>query len=123
MTKVYVLILLVFCYAVFSFLVYTKGTESNITFTEQEKIVIAEGKKLYQENNCMSCHQVYGLGGYLGTDLTKAYSDKLRGEAYMRALLHSGGNRMPDFKFSKDQVNALMAYLKYVDQTAASVKY
>ena len=71
----------------------------------------------------MSCHQVYGLGGYLGTDLTKAYSDKRRGEAYMRALLQSGGNRMPDFKFNKNQVDALIAYLKYVDQTAASVKY
>ena len=28
------------------------------------------GMRLWQENNCQSCHQFYGLGGYMGPDLT-----------------------------------------------------
>lgn len=110
-------------YAVYSVLVYTKGTEGEkIAFSQKEQQVIASGKQLYQQYNCQSCHQLYGLGGYLGPDLTTAYSDKHRGEAYMKAMLQSGGNRMPDFNFSKTEIEHLIAYLKYVDSTATPLR-
>ncbi|HEY0750891.1 MAG TPA: cytochrome c [Chitinophagaceae bacterium] len=123
MAKVAILITLCILYSGYSVLVYTKGTHNRYSFSNSEQELISEGKRIYQEYNCMSCHQVYGLGGYLGTDLTTAYSDKRRGEAYMRALLQSGGSRMPDFKFKPKQIDAIIAYLKYVDTTATPIKF
>jgi len=40
-----------------------------------------QGQQLWQQNNCFSCHQIYGLGGYLGPDLTNVYSQRGKGPA------------------------------------------
>jgi len=122
MAKIATASILILLYAGYSLLIYTKGTREDLSFSQSEKMIIAKGKTLYQEHNCQSCHQLYGLGGYLGPDLTTAYSDKKRGEAYVRAMLQSGGNRMPRFHFSKEQTDQLIAYLKYVDSTAAPLR-
>ena len=122
MIKSITLVILLVLYFGYSGLVYTKGTQSPLSITTQEQLKISEGKQLYQQHNCQACHQIYGLGGYLGPELTTAYSDQNRGEAYLRALLHAGGNRMPNFHFSTSQIDALIAYLKYVDSTATPIK-
>jgi nitric oxide reductase subunit C len=122
MIKLATLAILLITYIGYSALVYTKGTQSLLSFTKEEQQKISEGKQLYQQKNCQACHQIYGLGGYLGPELTTAYSDRHRGEAFMRALLSAGGNRMPNFHFSPSQIDALIAYLKYVDTTAAPLK-
>jgi nitric oxide reductase subunit C len=122
MIKVLTLLLLLVSFSVYSFIIYTKGTESHIILNEKELGLVKEGKQIYQQYNCMSCHQIYGLGGYLGPELTTAFSDKHRGEDFMRAFLKSGGRRMPDFKFKPDQIDALISYLKYVDSTATPIK-
>ena len=122
MAKIATASILILLYAGYSLLIYTKGTREDLSFSENEKTVIAKGKALYQQHNCQSCHQLYGLGGYLGPDLTTTWSDKKRGEAYMRAMLQSGGNRMPRFQFSKEQTDQLIAYLKYVDSTATPLR-
>lgn len=120
--KVRLLCVLVISYACYSFVVYTKGTAGALTPTAETQQTVSMGKQLYQQYNCSACHQVYGLGGYLGPELTTAYSDKNRGEAYMRAMLQVGGNRMPNFHFTTQQIDALIAYLKYVDTTATPIK-
>lgn len=122
MVKIVIFISLFLSYVIYSLVVYTKGTEKNISFsvTEQKKINL--GKALFQKHNCISCHQLYGLGGYLGPELTTAYTDKYRGEAYMRAFLKNGGPRMPNFNFSKEEIDAVISFLKYVDSTAVTYK-
>jgi hypothetical protein len=56
-------------------------------------------------------------------ELTTAISDKTRGEAYVKAFIENGGGtRMPNFHFSKEQTEALVDYLKYVDENAFSYK-
>jgi len=122
MIRVVIFCLLIALFLGYSFLVYTKGTENNLSFTKAEQQKIREGKHLYQQYNCQACHQIYGLGGYLGPELTTAFSDKNRGENYLRALLQAGGSRMPNFHFSTHQIDALLAYLKYVDTTATPIK-
>jgi nitric oxide reductase subunit C len=122
MIKLATLAILLISYLGYSALVYTKGTQSPLSITIEEQQKITEGKQIYQQYNCQACHQLYGLGGYLGPELTTAYSDKNRGEAFMRAMLHAGGNRMPNFHFSASQIDALIAYLKYVDTTASPIK-
>ena len=122
MAKVVLFISLFFSYVIYSLVVYTKGTENNIPFSVTEKGKINSGKALFQKHNCISCHQLYGLGGYLGPELTTAYTDKYRGEAYMRAFLKNGGPRMPKFNFTEEEIDAVISYLKYIDSTAVTYK-
>jgi|CXWL01.1.fsa_nt_gi nitric oxide reductase subunit C len=78
----------------------------------------SKGKLVWQQYNCNACHQVYGLGGYLGPDLTNTYS--LKGPAYIDAFLKSGTVIMPKFHFTKQEINALLAYMKNVDASGKS---
>lgn len=73
----------------------------------------SDGKLLWQQYNCTACHQVYGLGGFLGPDLTNTYS--LRGPLYIKAFLQSGTVTMPNFHFNEKELNALLAYLQNMD--------
>lgn len=122
MWKIIVFLLLFVSYLSYSFIVYTKGTENNISVPVAEQAIINEGKLLFQKHNCISCHQLYGLGGYLGTDLTTAFSDATRGEMFIKTFLQAGGRRMPDFHFTKKEIDAITSYLKYVDKTAVTYK-
>ena len=72
-----------------------------------------KGKSIWQQSNCIACHQVYGLGGYLGPDLTNTYT--LRGPAYITAFLQSGTAIMPKFHLKKIEIEALLAYLQNLD--------
>ena len=116
MGKSSVFLLLFSCYAAYSTWVYTKGTDRGTVMNVQEQA----GKKIWQQYNCTSCHQLFGLGGYLGPELTTVISDKKRGEAYARVFLQAGAVRMPNFHFTPDQINDIIAYLKYVDANAFS---
>ncbi len=76
------------------------------------------GKAIWQQYNCTACHQVYGLGGYLGPDLTNEYSQ--RGPDIIKALLKTGTNTMPAFELSEEETSALLAYLEHIDRTGIS---
>lgn len=71
-----------------------------------------EGKLVWQQYNCNACHQVYGLGGYLGPDLTNTYT--LKGPAYIKAFLQNGTAIMPKFDLKGREVIALLAYLQNI---------
>ena len=122
MAKQLIFIFLFISYIVYSIFIYTKGTRENVLVNASVYPSIQEGKRLFQQHNCISCHQLYGLGGYLGPELTTAFSDSTRGEAYMRAFLKVGGNRMPDFHFTDTEINHIINYLKYVDESATTYK-
>jgi nitric oxide reductase subunit C len=120
--KISIFIGLFILFVIYSFAVYTKGTNCKIKYSETEQQQISNGKEIFQAYNCIACHQLYGLGGYLGTDLTTAWSDKHRGPAYMKAFLMAGGSRMPKYDFKEEEINALIRYLEYVDSTAITYK-
>ena len=110
---------LVSLFLIDSIIVYTLGTEDNKgkTFiTEETK----KGKLLYQKYNCTACHQLYGLGGYMGPDLTNVISAEGKGEMHVKAFLMSGTQRMPNFNLGESEINSLVEYLKYVDKTGIS---
>ncbi len=71
------------------------------------------GKSTWQQYNCTACHQVYGLGGFLGPDLTNTYSKK--GPEYIKAFLLKGTSVMPDFNLSDNEINSLLDYMKNID--------
>lgn len=75
---------------------------------------VVSGKALWQTKNCQSCHQLYGLGGYMGPDLTNVAA---KGPAYMQAFLKGGTRKMPDFHLTEPEMHRLIAFLEWVDQT------
>lgn len=107
-----------------TFLVYTWVVSTAGTEVDEGKsfynVEAAAGKLLFQKYNCGSCHQLYGLGGYMGPDLTNALSDNSGKEAYIRAILKTGTAKMPDFKLTDKEINELVAFLNYIDKTGAS---
>lgn len=122
MGRIIIFVSLFVVFVIYSFVVYTKGTDKKIIYSSIEQERINKGKEIFQKYNCISCHQLYGLGGYLGPELTTAWSDKHRGEIYMRAFLLAGGSRMPKYNFNENEINSLMSYLQYVDSTAITYK-
>ena len=100
-------------FVVYTFQVYTSGTDA--PHTEPMGDVARYGQQLFQDNNCVACHQFYGLGGYMGPDLTNVIST--RGEAVSRAFITAGSARMPNFGLSTEEVDALVTFLTFVDQT------
>ena len=111
--KLSVIVLLITAFFIYTGFVYTIGTGKNnsVALTEEVK----HGKMLWQEKNCSACHQLYGLGGYMGPDLTNVISAQGKGEFYAEVILRSGTQVMPNFHFNNDEVKSLIAFLKYVD--------
>jgi nitric oxide reductase subunit C len=110
---------LVALFLVDSGVVYLSGSDANTAANNPTEKANA-GKLLFQEHNCIACHQIYGLGGYMGPDLTNVISDKARGEAYARSFIQAGTTRMPNFHLAGTDIDALVAFLKYIDKTGNS---
>ncbi len=113
-TKLIVMVLLITGFLYYSFYIYTSLPVKTYKTTEESNM----GKIIWQQYNCSSCHQVYGLGGYLGPDLTNTFS--LRGTDYIKAFLMNGTTSMPNFHLTAKEINALLAYLACIDATGKS---
>jgi nitric oxide reductase subunit C len=100
------------------FLLYTGSLYWSPTGRHMQQAQAVKGKQLWQQYNCVACHQVYGLGGYLGPDLTNVYSQK--GAPYIQAFLQNGTDIMPNFNLSKSDVDALIAYFQALDASGIS---
>ncbi len=112
--KLVTLIVLSITFLGYSATLYLEDTVEIIPANE----LAQEGKILWQEKNCTSCHQLYGLGGHLGPDLTNVYEK--RPVEYIEAFLKSGTDVMPDFHLSQHEIDALVAFLKYTNTTGQS---
>ena len=90
--NIVIITVLVLFFSMYNFYIYTsKDRETPIKLSPKA----LNGQRLWQKNNCWSCHQVYGLGGYLGPDLTNIYSAPNKGSNYIKAFLNSGIKSMP----------------------------
>jgi nitric oxide reductase subunit C len=76
------------------------------------------GMDIWQRYNCQSCHQMYGLGGYLGPDLTNAMSCKTK--AQLTVFLQYGSGRMPNFHLKEKEISNILAFLTWVDKSGRS---
>lgn len=96
---------------VYSFSIYLTPffilADKNLNLNEAKS-----GLLVWQKYNCQACHQLYGLGGYLGPDLTNIYSKKGKGEAYIKAIISSGTKQMPSFNLRADEKKQLLDFLK-----------
>lgn len=112
--------ILILLFGVYNYVVY--NTDGYVA-VEKLSPVAVKGQQLFQNNRCWSCHQLYGLGGYLGPDLTNVYSTENKGPLYIKAFLNSGVKSMPQFNFSEEEKVALVEYLKQVDETGIYPNY
>ncbi|MCZ6598519.1 MAG: cytochrome c [Planctomycetota bacterium] len=71
------------------------------------------------ENNCQACHQVYGFGGFHGPDLTNRVSEDTEYEEIVHVVLFGRG-RMPAFELPEEDLEALFAWLQWLDGSGRS---
>jgi nitric oxide reductase subunit C len=105
---------LVSVFSFYNFAIYKgEGTKGETQLSEKA----LQGQQIWQQNNCFSCHQLYGLGGYLGPDLTNVFSSENKGPEYIKAFLNSGVKSMPKFHFSETEKEAIVTFLQEVDRS------
>ncbi len=96
------------------FVVQTFLTWSTSTAVPEGKGTLNEqalrGRTLFNQFNCTACHQFYGLGGYMGPDLTNVTTDK--SSEYAKALIMHGSGTMPNLGVTAEQADDLIAYLE-----------
>ncbi|MDO8281747.1 MAG: cytochrome c [Thermodesulfovibrionia bacterium] len=80
-----------------------------------------KGKKLFEKYNCTGCHKINNVGGVIGPDLTqeakKARPEWLSGFLKAPVKIRPEGilmARMPDFKLSEKESNAIIEYLSSI---------
>lgn len=88
--------------------------------THSDKVTeeVANGKILFDENNCMGCHTILGEGAYYAPELTKVIDR--RGEGFVKAVLVSktpwtlSGRKMVAYGFSDKEANDLIEFFKWI---------
>lgn len=83
-----------------------------------DKSIVA-GRYIWQKQNCQACHQLYGLGGYMGPDLTNIISSK--GEKSAAVFIKYGTGKMPNLHLSDSDIQHLITYLAWVDKSGVSL--
>ena len=112
--KIMIISFLLIAFIAYSSFLYFNLPYKSVSVTDAQY----RGKLLWQKYNCTACHQVYGLGGYLGPDLTNVYS--LRGPNFIEAILQKGTTVMPNFNLKENEISDLKAYLKNMDASGTA---
>lgn len=110
------LLILCLAFAGYSIMVYCIGAGKHSQLISAEAEI---GKEIWQEKNCQSCHQLYGLGGYMGPDLTNVVARK--DEAYIHAMVKNGTQKMPNFHLTDKETRLVIAFLSWVNTTGSSM--
>ena len=112
-----VFFLLCLAFLIYSTTIYFELSDSASNKTANKEA--GEGKLVWQKYNCQSCHQMYGLGGYLGPDLTNV-SSRLENEVVLEAIIRSGNERMPSYSIDKVEMQALLSFFREMDRTGSA---
>jgi nitric oxide reductase subunit C len=78
---------------------------------------VVAGKKIWETNNCIGCHTLFGEGAYFAPELGNVY--KRRGPEFIKAWIQGqptgapGRRQMPNFHLTDQQLNDLVEFLKY----------
>ncbi len=88
--------------------------------THEENLTeqVIRGKQLWEENNCMGCHTIFGEGAYYAPELTKVV--ERRGEDYIKAVLTSKvpwaprGRKMVAYEFTDAEAEDLVEFFTWI---------
>ncbi len=97
--------------------VYSLSKDQDQSHSENITPEVVRGKHLWEQNNCMGCHTLFGEGGYYAPELTKVV--ERRGENYIKAALMSKtpwqvhGRKMVAYGMNEKDANAMVAFFKW----------
>lgn len=106
--------------AVIVFLVLSYDTLKKIPEQTNEKNItssVIRGKHIWESNNCMGCHTIFGEGAYYAPELTKVYTR--RSEEFIKMFLkdplamYPGKRRMVKYDFSEAEIDDLISFFKW----------
>ncbi|MCZ7680384.1 MAG: cytochrome c [Sandaracinaceae bacterium] len=107
------------CSAAFILLtVDTLGQIPEQTREQDLSPAVARGKDLWEANNCMGCHTIFGEGAYYAPELTRVH--ERRGPEFIRAMLrdpeamYPGQRRMQRYDFTEEEIDDLVAFFEWV---------
>ena len=78
---------------------------------------VARGKRIWEDNNCMGCHTLFGEGAYYAPELTKAV--ERRGKPWLRMFLknpeamYPNDRKMVNYHFTDAQIEDAIAFLEW----------
>lgn len=110
----------VFIALVISFIIFNIRIYSIPEYDEINSQNIASGKEIWQQNNCHTCHQLYGLGGYLGPDLTNVVAKPGYSQEHLKGIIKNGIFQMPGFNLSNQELNDLLLFLEAANQSGSA---
>lgn len=90
--------------------------------THEENITssVIRGKNIWESNNCMGCHTIFGEGAYYAPELTNVYTR--RSEEFIKMFLkdpnamYPGKRKMIKYDFSDGEIEDVVAYLKWCSE-------
>ena len=103
-----------------AFLALTFDTHRRVpaqTHAENITPAVARGKRIWEANNCMGCHTLFGEGAYYAPELTKAV--ERRGPEFLRIFLKNpeamfpGQRKMVNYHFNDVQIEDTIAFLDW----------
>jgi nitric oxide reductase subunit C len=81
---------------------------------------VIRGKNLWDKNNCMGCHTLFGEGAYYAPELTKVY--ERRGPEFIGLMLkdpqavYPGQRKMVKYNFNQEQIDDMVAFFKWIGE-------
>lgn len=84
---------------------------------------IAQGKLLWEKNDCIGCHTLLGEGAYFAPELGNVYERFGKSKEAIMGFIKSrpangipGRRSMPQFNFTDEELEALAEFLKYASE-------
>ncbi len=88
---------------------------------------VIQGKKVWEEHDCIGCHTILGEGAYFAPELGNVYKrfgnskDAIIGFIKSRPKNGIPGRRsMPQFNLTDEQLNAVAEFLKWTSEVNTS---
>ena len=84
---------------------------------------VVAGKHIWETRNCIGCHTLLGEGAYFAPELANVYPR--RGPEFIKAWIKSqptgapGRRQMPQFHLTDQELDDLVAFLKYSSEINA----
>jgi len=100
--------------------VYSLSAAQDQTHADKITDAVIRGKRLWEKNNCMGCHTIFGEGAYYAPELTKVL--ERRGANYVKAVLMSNtpwapnGRKMVAYGMSEEEANDMVAFFEWIGQ-------
>jgi nitric oxide reductase subunit C len=98
--------------------IYSLGKAQDQSHLDDLSASAIRGKEIWEKNNCMGCHTIFGEGGYYAPELTKVINRK--GEATIKAILKSetpwnptGERQMVAYAMSDEEASDVVEFFKW----------